>query len=459
MGFNRYNLLLLFRVALLLTGVALLFFLWNKGNLWLTFSSLVIVCIIQIYELLWFINRANRELSRLLNSVRHKDYSISFVNPKLGKPFSTFYKELNEIVLDLKDAKLEKESQFELFKQMLEKISIGIIALDEKKQIVLINLTARESLNIPPHTNFERFSQRRPHFAKAILEIKEFGGRRLVSLFENGVSKEFSVELTPLKIQGKVHSLVSFQNIKDEIEQKEIDAWHNLIRILTHEIMNSITPLSSLTETMQTILKKENGELVKPEELDQESIEDLLVALSTIHKRSKGMLEFVEDYRRLTKIPAPHFELINVTELFQDVHQLLKSELEAKGIQFTYEVPNKRLAIKADKKLIEQVLINLITNAMIAMADTKSPTIQCKTSISTENISLHITDNGRGIEEDKLSRIFIPFYSTKENGTGIGLSLSKNIMRTHGGNIQVNSKVEVGTTFTLHFPNHQNFLG
>ena len=201
-------------------------------------------------------------------------------------------------------------------------------------QTVLINLAARDSLQIPAHTTFERFAQRRPHFAKAILEVKEFGGRRLVSLFENGVSKEFSMEVTPLKIQGKVHSLVSIQNIKDEIEQKEIDAWHNLIRILTHEIMNSITPLSSLTETMQTILKKENGELVKPEELDQESIEDLLEALTTIHERGKGMLEFVEDYRRLTKIPAPHFELINVPELFKDVNQLLKSELESKSIRF-----------------------------------------------------------------------------------------------------------------------------
>lgn len=458
MIFNRYNLFLLFRILLLVGNVLLMIYVGQRGSLWFTFFSLLVAGLIQIYELMWYVNRSHRELTRLITSVRHNDYSVSFVNPKLGKSFSSFYSALNEIIIQLKDSKLEKESQFELFKLMLEKISVGIIALDEGNNMVLINSSARSLLNIPNLISYERFAERRPLFSDAIVELQQYGGRKLVEVFEGGMQKEYSVEVTPLKLKGKTHTLVAFQDIKDEIEQKEIDAWHNLIRILTHEIMNSITPLSSLSETMKSLLVDENNQPIKAEDLDPETTEDLLMAITTINRRSKAMLDFVDDYRRLTRVPAPNFELINVPYLFSGVEELMRSELESKGISFSWTCANKKLSLRCDRKLIEQVLINLLTNAKQALAETEDPTIAFSTSISTENISVHITDNGPGIEREKLSRIFIPFYSTKDQGTGIGLSLSKNIMRTHGGNIQVDSSPEEGTTFTLHFPNHANLM-
>ncbi|MDZ7848213.1 MAG: ATP-binding protein [Owenweeksia sp.] len=204
--------------------------------------------------------------------------------------------------------------------------------------------------------------------------------------------------------------MISFSDLKNEIEQKEIEAWHKLIRILSHEVMNSVTPVTSLSETVRSLLTNDNGEAIAPEELDKARINDMILALDTVIRRSKGMLNFVEDYRKLTRLPAPHFEVISIKDLFRDVRQLMQATASEKNLVLHEDLQNKSLALKADRKMIEQILINLISNAIHALNDTPRGQITLSASVNESNLCLRVIDNGPGIDEDILPSIFIPFF-------------------------------------------------
>lgn len=436
----------------MLLNLVLLAWLIDNGNLWFTSGSIGLLLIIQGYELVHFVNRTNRELTKFLYAVKYEDYSVSFSDPKMGKSFTDLNRTFNEIIEKFKNARIEKESQFQLFKLILEKINVGILTMDEEGNIGILNQTGAKLLNTPQVHSWERLRQRHPKFCEGVDEMSG-GGRKLISIEDIAGIKEMSVDVNPVRLTGNTHLIIAFQDIKDEIEQKEIEAWHKLIRILTHEIMNSITPVTSLTETMRSLLKGENGEPKRPDQIDDETIEDVIIALNTIHKRSVGMLEFVNDYRKLTKIPAPTFEWVKVCDMFDDIRSLMKSEVENRKIKLDIQCKNKNLVVRCDRKLIEQVIINLLTNSFAAVRYANDPSIKLDAEVTEKRIILNVTDNGSGIEKEKMERIFIPFYSTKRDGTGIGLSLSKNIMKIHHGSISVSSVPNSETTFALSFPN------
>ncbi len=452
MEFNRFNLALVLRLILMLFNLVVLTWMVSEGDLWFTTGSLFLLLLIQAYELIHFVNRTNRELTKFLYAVKYEDYSVNFSDPKLGKSFTALTQTFNDIIEKFKDARIAKESQFQMFKLILEKINVGILTFDESGTLGILNQTGSRLLNTPQVKTWERLKSRQPEFCEAIDDIRS-GGRKLVSIEDVAGLKELSVDVNPIRLTGETHFIIAFQDIKDEIEQKEIEAWHKLIRILTHEIMNSITPVTSLTETMRSLLKGENGEALSAADIDDETVEDLIMALNTIHRRSVGMLEFVNDYRRLTKIPAPSFERVSVVEMFDDVSNLMRGELDKRGIKLDVLCKNKNLVIRCDRKLIEQVVINLLTNSMAALNGAASPTIKLDAEVTEKRIIVNVTDNGSGIEKEKIERIFIPFYSTKRDGTGIGLSLSKNIMKIHQGTISVSSTPHSDTTFALSFPN------
>ena len=454
MIFNRYNILIAARVSLLfsnLLGIALLI---TNTQLWFTIICLGILALIQVFELIWYMNAAQRELSKFLMAVKYEDYSVSFSDKKGRKHLSQLSEAFQEIVEKLRLARIDKESQLQLFKTLLEKLSIGVIVFNAKEdRIVVMNQSASRLLGIPFPKYWSRLKKREPGFTDGVEEI-QFGGRKLVTIEEQGMKKELSVDVSFVKIQQIQYTVVAFQDIRDEIEQKEVEAWHKLIRILTHEIMNSITPVSSLSETMMGMLQTSDKQVVRAEEIDDDSLEDLLLAVNTINKRSNGMLEFVNDYRKLTRIPAPTFEMIRVSELFDNILFLFKTELAKLNIEASIDQQSQHIFVKCDIKLIEQVVINLFRNSFHALKNAEHPRINLSAEATDKRIFIRFSDNGAGIEKDKMERIFIPFYSTKSDGSGIGLSLSKNIMQLHQGTITVHSVPNEETTFTLNFPNH-----
>ena len=452
MKFNRFNFLVILRVLVLLANLIIIAQLSLHTQLLYTIGVLIFLTIIQVAELLWYINSAHRELARFLFAIKYDDYSVNFADKKLNRQFSNLSQAFQDIIEKLRFARIEKESQLTLFKTLLEKLAIGVLVYDTKSEsIAIMNPSASKLLNTPNLKYWNRLKKREPNFTQAV-ESMEFGGHKLITIEEQGMKKELSVDMSFVKITDTKYNVIAFQDIRDEIEQKEVEAWHKLIRILTHEIMNSITPISSLSETMMLMLQKDKKPMLA-EDLDNETIQDLILAVNTVNKRSNGMLHFVNDYRKLTRLPAPNFELVSVSELFEDILQLQKAELKNRNITAAIKSGSQHIYLKCDKTLIEQVIINLFSNSFYALAKTEKPTINLVAEVTDKRIFIHFSDNGHGIEKAKMESIFIPFYTTRQKGSGIGLSLSKNIMQLHQGTISVSSVPKVETTFTLNFPN------
>jgi two-component system, NtrC family, nitrogen regulation sensor histidine kinase NtrY len=446
---SRFTLLMLLRIALLIGNVLL--FVWIFGDMRLLFNQIILVALFigQLAELIYFINHTNRELARLFISIKHSDFTVSFNRKKLGHSFSELEGSLNEIVQAFKQVKIEKEAQFHFLQMLVNQLTIGIISL-QKDEIVLINPTAQKLLCMEGAKNWKLLEVAKPAFTKEI-ELIGNTGRKLIEWKENGTTKLLAIEVNTLIILDKQHRLITLQDINSEIEQKEIEAWHKLIRILTHEIMNSVTPISSLTETMQGMLTDKNGKQKDLSSINDETITDVRFSLNTIQKRSEGLFDFVENYRKLTRVPKPVKEKIRVHSFLLSMEGLMKQQLIQHQIQLSVSANDKELVIDADQTLLEQVIINLITNSIHALENRSNKEIKLK-AYTQENFKIiEVTDNGKGIPEKELKEIFIPFFSTRQEGSGIGLSLSKQIMSAHEGSIRVKSEVGIGTSFYLYF--------
>ena len=416
----------------------------------LFFNQLILlgIIIIQVSELIRFITYTNREIAKLLMAIRYSDFSISFKGKKHGKSFQELQDAFVEIIDAFKKVSVEKEAQFKFLKVIVDNIKVGVLAVKEDHGIELMNKAAQDLLKIATPNYWKQLQQLQPAFT-AELDTMEDNERRLIELSIKGEKQQVSVQINRLKILNYRYTIVTFQDIKSEIEQKEIEAWHKLIRILTHEIMNSVTPVTSLSETMLMMLE-EKGQPKPLEDLSEETLEDLRFSLKTIQKRSEGLLHFVEDYRKLTRIKALQLEEVNVNELLVENANLLSKEFEKAGVELRVK-SEAHLKISMDRKLVDQVLINLLTNARHATEKKKNGLVQISAYSNANQSVIEIQDNGIGIDETKMDQIFIPFFSTKENGSGIGLSLSKQIMKKHKGDLTAKSQPGLGATFSLIF--------
>lgn len=450
--YKRFYLLLIVRVLLLVSTLGILAFIFGDERLFFNHIILGVIIILQVVELIRFVNRTNRELARLFNAITHSDFSVSFHEGFRDKSFKQLEDSLNQIVQAYKTVKIEREAQFHLLQLLVNQINIGIIAIENDADIILINPTSEQLLEVKGIHNWRLLQQFNPTFAQAVNDLGE-NGRKLVELKTKDQVRMLSLDVHTTLLLTKPYKLITFQDINSEIEQKEIEAWHKLIRILTHEIMNSVTPISSLTETMQSMLENKNGNQKTVEELNDETITDIRFSLNTIQKRSEGLLNFVDTYRKLTKVPKPVMEAVDVKELLLSTENLMHDQLSKHDIAMEINVNIPNALVRMDRTLIEQVLINLITNSIHALEGRPNPNITINASQDGSSTVIEVRDNGKGIHEKELKEIFIPFFSTKKEGSGIGLSLSKQIISLHGGNIKVKSKAGEGTSFYLSLKN------
>jgi signal transduction histidine kinase len=259
------------------------------------------------------------------------------------------------------------------------------------------------------------------------------------------------VQATELRIRGTDVKLITLQNIQPELQKQELEAWQNLTRVLRHEIMNSITPISSLTSTLREILDHDMEKKGNHYELKDEGADDLREGLSTIENRSKGLIKFIDAYREYTSLPKPKIATVRLKSLLEHVAQLMKTELKKTNIKFRVECLSEYLTIQADIEMIEQVLINLLKNAIEALGETEEPSLELIGRYDGAAVLIEVIDNGQGIIKEAIDHIFVPFYTTKRTGSGIGLSLSRQIMQMHNGSITVESEPDVKTIFTLRF--------
>ncbi len=450
MIFRRFSFLVGLRIFFIMGNLLLIAVIFGDPRLFFNQIILGIILVLQVLDLIRFVNKTNRELSKFLLAIKQSDYSINFKGTKSGSSFKELYDAFDQIISTYKEVKIEREAQYQFLLILVEHINIGIISISGKDDITLLNKPAKKILGLSDVRTWKAIEAKNPNFSKEVMNLQD-EGRKLIEVIHDGEKRTLSLDVSSMKLIGKDNKLITFQDIKSEIEQKEIEAWHKLIRILTHEIMNSITPISSLTETMQMVMQKDDGQPKNSQEIDDESLSDLLFSLKTIQKRSEGMLEFVDDYRKLTRVPKPNPEIVKVEELFKSVGMLMEAELKKEGISMKITTKPEELEIEMDQTLIEQILINLITNSRHALEKTASPSISLSAYERDGRKVVEVADNGSGIKPNELEEIFVPFFSTKDHGSGIGLSLSKQIMNQHHGNIRVNSTVGKGTTFFLEF--------
>jgi signal transduction histidine kinase len=314
----------------------------------------------------------------------------------------------------------------------------------------LINTAAKRMLKVARLKNIQSLSSFSQSLQDTLFSLKA-GEKALVKIPDQDM--ELALHAAEFRLKDQKYTLVSLQDIKSELQEKEMEAWQTLIRVLTHEIMNSMTPITSMAATVIDLLNSINEK--NGENIDAEAIIDIANALKTIHKRSLGLTDFVEAYRNLTLIPKPKFKIFPINDLFGRIEKLMENKLTKKSIDFKWSVEPQSLELTADPGLIEQVLINLVLNAAQAfdrVKDSKASRIQLIANLDDNGkIIIRVTDNGPGIVKEALSKVFIPFFSTKKKGSGIGLSLSRQIMKLHKGSITVKSEPDLETVFTLKF--------
>ena len=411
-------------------------------------SFLLILMVIQIIFLSRFSESSFKKVRVFLDNIKQDKYSQLYPVKFDGTETDDLHIEFNAILAKLKEDQSEKEANSQYFRSVFKHLSIGLITFGEEGKIQLINTAAKRILDVEELSSIQEIEQLNKELHLAIKNLRT-GGSELIKIAHPDGIMQLSVYVIELLMRGEKFKLVSLQNIQSELEEKEMEAWQNLVKILTHEIMNSIAPISSLAGTIRDDMsqKMDNNENLSPQDL-----EDYLMGISTIEKRSEGLTSFVSDFRSLAHIPSPKFSSISISKLFDQLEVLLHHQFDSKGISFNKELNPSELILFGDQTQIEQVLINLTQNAIHALDDCEVKVITLKAYIDESGkIILEVKDTGKGIDEEALSKIFIPFFTTKKKGSGIGLSLSKQIMRRHKGNIQVNSSPGEGTTFKLIF--------
>ncbi len=427
-------------------------------NLWFSSLGVGLLVLLLVYFLISYVNDTNYSLVKFLDALKTEDYSVYFSPSKKGDSFARVYEDFNAIIKMFKRNKIEKEAQYRYFKNILEHVNLGIISIRKEDlflehadgEILFLNKAACKILDQPSHKYWHRIADSLPWLEEEIKKL-EGGGKALVEFGDEIDKKQLSLQVIEMRLLNVPYLIIAFQDIRSEIEQKEIEAWHNVIRILAHEMLNSFTPVSSLASTIKSLTQEENGEIRKPEEFDTEDIQDINTAANTIKKRSDGLLVFVNDYRTISNVPVPDRQPTNVREFLSGIKILMEGAVKKANIELVLQPIPSHARVSMDTKLIEQVMINLINNSIYALKGIPNPEIRLGCLVEPNKTVLFVSDNGKGIEEKIMHQIFIPFYTTKKNGSGIGLSLSKNIMKKHDGNLLVSSRVGISTTFSLVF--------
>lgn len=449
MGFN-WRSPVVPRVAMMAATIFLFcFFAFSSGD-WIYALFFLGISIFQIKLLIEYLDRSNENIASFLDSISFDDLSYSFKTQSDDPIVQRLHRELNEALLKLRSSRREKDSEFLFFRNIVMHVGIGLLVFREDGKIEIFNSAARRLLKINRADNIEDLREVSPTLLEVVRKLKT-GGRELFRLKIGDDIVQLSVYAIELTLRGENVKLISLQNIQSELEEKEMEAWQNLVRVLTHEIMNSVTPISSLAGIVEEELKQHMAS-EQTEPLTQDQLQDIHLSLQTISKRSEGLIHFVKEFRSLTSIPKPRLAVIPVKELLEELCMLHRKELAESNIDLDISVYPEDLTISADKNMIEQVVINLVKNAIQSFEEPENRQIVLKAYLNEKSRPvISIRDNGTGIDPEALEKIFIPFFTTKKTGSGIGLSLSRQIMRQHQGTLTVKSTVGKGTEFFMRF--------
>ena len=446
MVYKRFRIVLAGRVLLLGGFIFLLYFLILQTSYYAATLIVAALIVYQFTSLIAYVEKTNRDLTRFLDAIKYSDFSQTFAHTGLGSSFTELKAAFNEVIEKFQKTRAAQEEHFRYLQTVVQHVGIGLIAFNSEGEVSLLNNAAKRLLNVSHLKNIKSLAGSSEKLVEALFRLTS-GQKALIKLKQHDQLMQLAVYATEFKLQHQRYTLVSLQNIGAELEEQEMEAWQKLIRVLTHEIMNSITPISSLASTANELLKDvvANGEA-------GDSLDDISNALQTIRNRSEGLSNFVDAYRNLTRIPRPNFQIFPIQGLFERIIMLMRTQAAAGKVDLRSEIRPATLELTADPELVEQVLINLAFNAIQAVAEQLDARVILSARMDERGrVLIQVEDNGPGILPEVLDKIFIPFFTTKKGGSGIGLSLSRQIMRLHRGTISVQSEINTRTVFTLRF--------
>lgn len=443
MRFNTFEIRVVLRVLLLAVSIFFCFYFWFASKQYLFVFLFLTATIIILVNLLRLVRKSNREIHYFLESIRNQDFSFQYSTGRSSN-FSELHNEFNSVIQKFRKSYGKWEEQYQYLQQIIQHISVGLICVNSDGKVDMVNRSALKLLNLNSLKHFKELQDRMSRFTDAVMQT-ESGQKSLVKMHTDTQQLQLLIHVKEFRLGNVFYTLISLENISIELEEKEQKAWQDLIRVLMHEMMNSIAPITSLSDSMSNILNKEKEYYSTGS--DHNTLKE---AASTISRRGMHLMQFVKNYRELTRLPDPDLELTAVSELFDRIAPLYYKRAKEKGVHIKFDVTPPGLKMVCDPTLIEQAIINLVDNAFSALEETTDPKISVYARLRAGTVIISVLDNGPGIPEDIHEKVFIPFFTTKEMGNGIGLSLSKQIIRAHHGSINIYSDADQGTEIRIH---------
>lgn len=444
MVFRKFRLNIIVRATIILLLFTSLYFSTQQKEWYLTSIVLGLIVILCFIELVFYVEKSNRMLADFLNNIKNKDFTGISSKKVQGYSYTELNNVFNTIYNEFKNIKIEKEIHYEYIQLLLAHIDVGILCIDQNGKISFQNKAFTDCFSIQVR-HLDDFAKIDINLLSKLKELNPTD--KFVYRYKKDEEIiQLSIGLSIFRIKDQLFKMYSFKNIKEELENKELESWQMLIRVISHEIMNSTTPILSLTTAIKEILFDEFNNRISLNDITKDDSEEIYEGIAAIERKSKGMIDFVSAYKNLTRIPKPNIESFKAIEFLEQIQTLFKKKLSDQNIDLTLNIDSD-LEITADKSQLEQVIINLLNNAIDAVENQAQPKIEI-IATKNEKTLFCISNNGESITEDELEKIFIPFYTTKNTGSGVGLSICKQIIRMHNGKISAISN-EHKTTFII----------
>jgi two-component system, NtrC family, nitrogen regulation sensor histidine kinase NtrY len=445
---KKFYTTLVIRIILIALNNLLFFYVIFRLPNYSLIITLGIVLIVQVVYLIRYLARINKKLENFFMIYLSGEITSGNTRSRKNDEFGPLYTYFAEINSKLEKTRRESEIKNSYFKTIVDQSAIGLLSFRNDGDVEFINDAAKKILGIHVLRTIDRLNQVKDGFGTSLMEMKS-NEQKLFSFILHGELLQLAIKKVRIKVGEDIYNLVSIQNIKQELDEREVESWQKLIRVLTHEIMNSMTPITTLVNTITRLYRSsDDGAIKKPDEITPQAINKTLKGLDLIESRGQGLIHFVQNYKSVTRVPKPEFKVINLRELFQGIWLLFEEQATRTGTTFTMDC-HPSLEVNADGKLLEQVLINLVKNSIEALEGIPEGRVSMVGYTNANQVVIEVSDNGRGIPPDLVENIFVPFFTTKETGSGIGLSLSQQIIRLHGGSMNVASEQNVKTCFTI----------
>jgi nitrogen fixation/metabolism regulation signal transduction histidine kinase len=434
MAFNGFSGGIAVRVAGLAITLTALAFLAVLTHWYATMAICAALALTQAILLTRYAGRTGREVGRFLDAVAYDDTTVSFAGLSRHPGFAELGVAMGRVIEQLRRSRAEREEQAQYLQTLVAHVPSALIAVDEGGGVRLLNMAARR-LFATACTSVTEFARHGEAFATGLENLKP-GEGRIVPMNRPGGALQLKAIATDVVLKGVRQRLIALQNIESELSAKELMAWQTVIRVMAHEVMNSLTPISSLAATARDNV----GDAMKqiaPDDPARAGLDDAAEALETLMRRNEGLLHFVQNHRRLTRRLAAKAEIVPVRRTFARLHRLLADELKARDIEIVFTVEPETLEVAADADLLDQALINLLRNAIEALRDTPDARIALSASDQGGRVAITVADNGPGITADQREKVFVPFYTTKRQGSGVGLTLVRQIAAVHGAGVSI----------------------